>query len=274
MGNENELVIQYVDPSTLVFRENVRWRADSNLSELMESIKQNGIQQPVKARKEDRTIVFGHRRIGAAIKLGLKEVPVIFDGGISDKQANILNLLENMQRKDVTSLEIGRQCDIMLKNTKFKLSINELSTILGVSSTRIKICLDAFKRLPPEYRDKVVHVVNNNRKYGQLPENVVYAILNFNREFKKLDAKELKICLNTAASEKLTVGQIRLIGRLMNSGMLFKKALKEIKLYTIMRMDIPVLKTELSSAMRKENMHTKIEFCIKIFNKVYPNLVV
>ena len=107
----NENKIQYVNPKKLKFKANARWRADSNLSELMESIKQHGIQQPIVARAEDETIVFGHRRNGAAIKLGMEKVPVIFRKGISDKEANILNLLENMQRKDVTSIEIGKQCD-------------------------------------------------------------------------------------------------------------------------------------------------------------------
>jgi len=271
---EKDIKIEYINPKDLKFRDNVRWRADSNLSELMESIKQHGIQQPVCVRKEDNTIIYGHRRVAAAIKLNLTEIPVMFRDNIDDKEANILNLLENIQRKDVTSLEIGRQCDLMLKESKFKLSIYELATALGVSSTRIRVCLDAFKRLPPEYRKHVVHIMNSrNRKYGELPENVVYAILNFNRSYKSLSKDELNIFLGKAASEKLTVSQIALIGRLVNLGMSFKNSLKEINLYTIMRINVPVLKSELTAIMRTEKVSTKQDLCIKTFRKVYPNLI-
>jgi len=271
---DKEQGIVYMNPKELKFRTNVRWRADSNLSELMESIKQHGILQPIQVRTEDKTIIYGHRRNGAAIKLGIEKVPVLFRSNISDKEANILNLLENMQRKDVTSLEIGRQCDLMLKNTEFNLSINELATAIGVSSNRIKVCLDVFKRLPEKYRKQVVHITDSkNRKYGQLPENVVYAILNFNRSWKNLSANELEYFLDVAASEKLTVSQIALVGRLMSGGMSFKCALKELNLYTVTRISLPMLKEELKNAMKIENVITKTDFCRKIFLKAYPNLV-
>lgn len=271
--NENQ--IQYINPKELKFRNNVRLRGDSDLSELMESIKQQGIQQAICARTEDKTIIYGHRRTAAAIKLNLEKVPVLFRSGIDEKKANILNLLENMQRKDVTSIEIGSQCNEMLKKTEFKLSIDELATLLGVSSNRIKVCLDAFRRLPEEYRKRVVFVTSSrSRKYGQLPENVVYAILNFSRTYRRLSASELKQFLNAAGSEKLTTSQIGLIGKLMGAGMPFKKALNEINLYVIMTTNIPLLKTELASAMRNEKVYTKRDFLAKVFTRLYPNITI
>jgi len=267
--------IEFVNPKDLVFRENVRWRADSNLSELMESIKQNGIQSPVKVREEDNTIVYGHRRVASAIKLQLEKIPVIFEKGIDDKKANLLNLLENMQRKDVTSMEIGRQCDTMLKNREFKLSISELATTLGVSEGRIKICLEAFKRLPEKYRDKVVHLDSSmKRKFGDLPENVVFAILQLSRTCsRKISSKEFDFLFKKTGEEKLTVSHINLIGLLVNSGMPLQRAIKELDLYDIARLNFILLRTELASVQKKEQVYGKRELFNTIIKKSYPNLV-
>ena len=267
--------IELINPNELEFRENVRWRADSNLSELMESIKQHGIQAPIKAREEDKSIVYGHRRVAAAIKLQLDKIPVIFESGIDDRTANILNLLENMQRKDVTSMEIGRQCDSMLKNKKFNISLAELATTLGVSDKRVKICLEAFKRLPEKYRDKVVHLDNSRkRKFGDLPENVVFAILSLCRHSKeKYGSKELDLLLKEAGDNKLTVAHINLIGLLADSGMPVKKAIKELDLYEIARLNFILLRTEMASVKKKEGIFGKRELFNHIIKKEYPNLV-
>lgn len=267
--------IIYMNPNDLKFRDNVRWRADSNLNELMESMKQHGMQTPVKAREEDKTIVYGHRRVAAAIKLQLEKIPVILESGISDKEANILNLLENMQRKDVTSMEIGRQCDLILKDKKFNISLSELAVTLGTNENRVKTCLEAFRRLPEQYRSKVVHLdYSRKRKFGDLPENVVFAILNLNRFINaKLSAKEMDLIFKKTGEEKLSVSHINLLGLLINAGMPLKKAIKELDCYEIVRISFVVLKTELASAQKKEGIFSKKALFENIMRKVYPNLV-
>jgi len=267
--------IEYINPNDLKFRDNVRWRADANLNELMESIKQHGIQTPVKAREEDKTIIYGHRRVAAAIKLQLDKIPVIFEAGITDKEANILNLLENMQRKDVTSMEIGKQCDIILKDKKFETSLSELATLLGVSENRVKTCLEAFKRLPEKYREKVVHLDSSRkRKFGDLPENITFAVLNLNRFInKKLNDKEMDILFKKVGDEKLTISHIRLIELLINAGMPFKKAIKEVDSYEIARLNFVLLRTELANVQKKEQIFAKQSLMNHIIKKSYPNLV-
>lgn len=267
--------IEYVNPNKLVFRENVRWRADSNLSELMESIKQHGIQVPIKARKEDQAIIYGHRRVAAAIKMQLKEVPIIYESNINDKECNILNLLENMQRKDVNSIEIGRQCDLMLREKKFNTSLSELAVALGVSDRRIKICLEAFKRLPEKYRDKIVHLTQaRKRKFGELPENVVFAILNLSRKGRNIiGEKDLDLIFKETMDNKLTVSHINLLGLLINTGMPIKKAIKELDLYVISRLNFISLKTELANVQKKEGIFGKRELFNHLLKKTYPNLV-
>jgi len=266
--------ISYVDPLSLKIGENSRWRISEDVSELMESIKQHGILQPITARQEDKQVICGNRRLSSAIKLGMPQIPVIFISGVDDRQLSILNLMENMQRKDISSIEIGRQCDIMLKNTKFKMSISELATSIGVKENRIKICIDVFKHLPEEYRNKVVHMnFSKERKFGDLPENIVFAILNFGRSYKHLDYQEMKLLLKETAEKKLTLSHIHLIGHLFTSGMPLKKALKEVTYYTIARLNFVILKTELANVEKKEKIIGKQALFDKIIKKIYPNLI-
>ena len=76
------------------------------LAELADSIKQNGILQPIIVRKKGTTyeIVAGERRYQAAKLAGLDEVPVIIRD-ISDEDVFKLALIENLQRSDLNPIE-------------------------------------------------------------------------------------------------------------------------------------------------------------------------
>ena len=114
MTNSTEQII-FENPKDLVVGENSRFRAESNQSELMESIKQNGILQPIVARKEDKVVIMGNRRLAAATKLGLDFVPVRYMESIDDKTLLILNLTENIQRKDIEIKDVVANANSMLK---------------------------------------------------------------------------------------------------------------------------------------------------------------
>ncbi len=77
-----------------------------DLAELTDSIKQNGILQPLLVRKKgvNYEIVAGERRYQAAKAAGLKEVPVVIRD-ISDDDVFKLALIENLQRSDLSPLE-------------------------------------------------------------------------------------------------------------------------------------------------------------------------
>lgn len=272
--NDSEEKIVWENPKNLIVDKNSRFRIDENLSELMESIKQNGILQPITARKEDKHIICGNRRLGAAIKLNLSRVPVRYLEGIDDKELLILNLMENLQRRDITSIEIGRQCDLMLKNSSFKLSMSELSTKLGVNTNRIRNCIIIFQRLPPEFRINVVHETSSpNRRYGDLPENIVSTILNFGSFFKPINDSQIKLLLRRSADDKITVSQLNLIGWMYMYGVPFNKAIKNYKLYKILRVNLIALRTELGFTMKKEKTMNQNEFINKIVSEKYPNLL-
>ena len=85
-----------------------RTRMDEGaLYELAESIKQQGVMQPVLVRPVDGgryEIIAGERRVRAARLAGLDEVPVLVRA-VPDETAAVMALIENMQREDLNALE-------------------------------------------------------------------------------------------------------------------------------------------------------------------------
>ena len=79
---------------------------DEKLEELSESIKTYGILQPILVQKKDGyyEIIAGERRWRAALKAGLKEIPVIIRE-YTDKEILELSLIENIQREDLNPIE-------------------------------------------------------------------------------------------------------------------------------------------------------------------------
>jgi ParB family chromosome partitioning protein len=79
----------------------------SALQELAESIREQGVMQPLLVRlvaPGKYEIIAGERRFRAATLAGLKEVPVLVTAA-NDQSAAAMALIENMQREDLNPLE-------------------------------------------------------------------------------------------------------------------------------------------------------------------------
>ncbi len=81
--------------------------AEQDLRELMESIKQHGILQPVLVRRKGEgfyELIAGERRFRAATLAQLPAVPAVIRKS-SDEQSTILSLIENIQRSNLNPVE-------------------------------------------------------------------------------------------------------------------------------------------------------------------------
>ncbi len=109
---------------------------EQELNELSDSIKQNGVLQPLLVRKVGNyyEIVAGERRYQASKLAGLTEVPVIIRE-ISDEDVFKLALIENLQRSDLTPIEEARGYKQLIKEKD--LTQEELSKILSKSRSAI-----------------------------------------------------------------------------------------------------------------------------------------
>ena len=109
---------------------------EQELNELSDSIKQNGVLQPLLVRKVGNyyEIVAGERRYQASKLAGLKEVPVVVRE-ISDEDVFKFALIENLQRSDLTPIEEARGYKQLIKEKD--LTQEELSKILSKSRSAI-----------------------------------------------------------------------------------------------------------------------------------------
>ncbi len=121
------------------------------LSELVGSIKNQGILQPLIVRKLDKDnyeIIAGERRFRAATLAGLTEVPVIIKN-VNDQDALTIALIENIQRENLNPLEEAIALDRLIK--EFSLTHNEIATAVGKSRTVITNLLRILQ-LPHEIK--------------------------------------------------------------------------------------------------------------------------
>lgn len=124
---------------------------ETQLSELSDSIKQNGVLQPILVRKKGDMyeIVAGERRYQASKLAGLKEIPAIVRD-IDDAEVFQLALIENLQRSDLTPIEEARGYRQLL-DTK-GLTQGGLAKILSKSRSAIANTLRLMD-LPQEVQD-------------------------------------------------------------------------------------------------------------------------
>ncbi len=107
------------------------------LNELAQKLRSQGIIEPliVRAEADHYLIIAGERRWRAAQLAGLDTVPCVVKKNISNDDAGLWNLLENLQREDLNPVDEGRGYRIALE--QYNLTQQELSESLGVPVDRM-----------------------------------------------------------------------------------------------------------------------------------------
>lgn len=123
------------------------------LNELAESIKQNGVFQPIIAKKTIKgyEIIAGERRVRASKKAGLETIPAIVRE-FTDEQMIEIALLENLQRENLNPLEEANAYKNMLD--KLNLTQEELAQKVGKSRSHITNTIGIL-RLPVEIQNQI-----------------------------------------------------------------------------------------------------------------------
>ncbi len=128
--------------------------SDQAIAELADSIRKNGIMQPIIVRVSGKQegkyeIVAGERRWRAAQRAELDQVPVIIRD-IPDKQALELAIVENIQRQDLSPIEEANGYQRLIE--EFEYTQEELSGVIGKSRSHVANLLRLLS-LPEEIRD-------------------------------------------------------------------------------------------------------------------------
>lgn len=134
-GNEPEAVLSI---SEIVRNPNQPRKTfdEDKLAELADSIRQNGVLQPILVRRKGQKyeIVAGERRYQASKLAGLKEIPAVVRE-IDDDKVFQLALIENLQRSDLSPIEEAKGYKQLL--TSRSLTQEELAKILSKSRSAI-----------------------------------------------------------------------------------------------------------------------------------------
>ena len=127
---------------------------ESKLQELAESIKANGVLEPLIVRRVDQgyELIVGERRWRAAQKAGLKEVPVLVKE-VEGADVLEISLIENLQREDLNPIEEAEAFKRLLE--EFQINQGELSTRIGKDRTTIANALRLLK-LPEEIKNQLL----------------------------------------------------------------------------------------------------------------------
>lgn len=102
-GGITKIAVKKIKANPLQPRRTFR---DEQLNELIASVKEHGILQPLLVRQREKhfELIAGERRLRAATAADLPEVPVIILD-ISDQEALEIALIENLQRDDLNLME-------------------------------------------------------------------------------------------------------------------------------------------------------------------------
>ena len=146
------------------YQPRVDMRQDS-LEELAESIKSQGVVQPIVARPlamkgghQRYEIIAGERRWRAAQMAGLAEIPTVIRD-VPDESAIAMALIENIQREDLNPLEEARALDRLIR--EFDLTHAEAAKAVGRSRASVSNLLrlqDLSEKVKPLLEDRQIEM--------------------------------------------------------------------------------------------------------------------
>jgi ParB family chromosome partitioning protein len=163
-----EIDISHIRPNKLNPRLQVRIEG---LNELAASIKEVGLLEPIIVRPVDEVfeVVVGERRYRACQQAGLETVPAIVREYTDDTVVQ-LNLIENVQREELSAIEKGNVCKYLLEQCPEKYpSQRAVAEKIGVSPETVSTWLRTTELVPEEARSYIAPSAIS----GEVPEGKI-----------------------------------------------------------------------------------------------------
>ena len=181
---------------------------EGSLYELAESIKSQGVMQPVLVRPlagsgggaaNDYEIIAGERRVRAARLAGLDEVPVLVKD-VPDEAAAVMALIENIQREDLNPLEEAQGLQRLVGD--FKLTHEQAAAAVGRSRSAASNLLRLLQLAAPVQQMLMAGDLDMGHARALLPLDSAQQILSATEiAAKKLSVREAeKLVARTQSS--------------------------------------------------------------------------
>ena len=170
------------------FQPRKKFDQDS-LEDLTKSIKERGVIQPLIVRKSQRDgykfeLIAGERRLQAAQKAGLHEVPIVVIEA-NDLKSFELAIIENVQRKDLNSIEEAESYKKLIE--KFGYDHDKVSKFIGKSRSHISNSIRLLS-LP----ENIIELIRNN-KLTQGHAKILVGLENATFLAEKIIKKKLSV---------------------------------------------------------------------------------
>ncbi len=208
-----EIELKQIQPSRLNPRLGLNVE---RLNELSESIKEVGLLEPIIVRPVagKYEVVIGERRYRASQQAGLKKVLAIVREYADDEVAQI-NLIENVQREELSAVEKGRVCKHLLSTCAAKYpSQAAIAKKIGVGPDTISNWLRTVEIVPEEAQGYVAPATIS----GEVPEGKIdyRTAVKVGRSFQEPE-KRVEIIRKLAERHLPVKERARLIEKMVNA---------------------------------------------------------
>ena len=204
------------------------------LEELRDSISKNGILQPLIVQKLENNkyeLIAGERRLRASKILKLESVPCLIKD-VSQRDAAVLGIVENIQRSQLNSIEEA----LAYKNLKenFDLTNDEIGFLVGKSRPHISNML-RISNLSPNSQNALT---NEEVSFGQIKpiivlehsiqDRILEDIISLNLSSREVEEKVRQ--LNNVKADQESLHYKKLLENLLGTKVLFKKNKNKTKI--------------------------------------------
>lgn len=254
-----QIQIDHIKPNKSQPRKNF---SDEELRSLADSIRENGVLQPISVRKVNSNnyeLIAGERRLRASSLLGLKIIPSIVLN-CDDNQSAVFALIENLQRSDLDAFEEAEGIKLLIQ--KLNITQEEVAARIGKKQSTVANKL----RLLKLDRDERTKILNSG-----LTERHARALLRIK------DKKIRDMALDRIISKEMNVQQSdKMIDSIINDNKKQesknnnKYIIKDIRIFTnTLDKAVETMKNcGINVIIAKKSNEDYIEYTIKIEKKI------
>jgi ParB family transcriptional regulator, chromosome partitioning protein len=170
----SQTIIQQIPLDRIIGREQVRKRFDDeSLAGLSQSMRESGLHEPIHLLRlggDKYSLLTGERRVRAARKAGWGTIAaVVEDGELSDGDVVVRQMIENVQREDLTSIEKAKGIEALMKVTGVNAA--QAASKLGLAAGTVSKLLSLLS-LPEELQKRI--------DAGEIPATTAYELTKIN----------------------------------------------------------------------------------------------
>lgn len=217
----------------VVVTQNVRSvGGDRDIFSLMSSIERSGLLQPIGAKETpagEYVLMWGHRRLEAMRKLGYRELVVgkhirVFQGDLSEEDFLVTNVVENIQRRDITPIELGRVAYYL--NKEKGMSSREIAIRLASPPGRVEEAIRLFLETPDAYKSEIGYSKGGRgNRSGKIPASLVSWVV------RNIPPSQREDMLAEIKRRTMPMTQLVILKELISAGLTLEEALNQVSKY-------------------------------------------